>query len=552
MDQGPAAVTKAGVEEFDYIVVGAGSAGCVVASRLSEDPRVKVLLLEAGGANTHPYLKMPLGFLKAVMDPRFNWGFLTEPEPGLDGRQLPLPRGRVLGGSSSINGMFYMRGHPADYDQWRQMGASGWGYADVLPYFKRMEKSFRGEGKYHGGSGPVEVNSIASKLLLHEPLMEAAPKAGFPTSDDLAGDRPEGFARGEQTIDKRGRRVSAATAYLKPALGRANLEIRTGAMTHRIQFDDRRAVGVEYEIDGVRRTARCRREVIISGGAFNSPHLLMLSGIGPAAELAEHGIETIANSPGVGRNLSEHANVSLEWDAKSPVTFLKHLRFDKLMLSTLRWAALGTGPLATQLNSCNIVVRTRPDYDRPDLQVMANPIRFDARIWFPWFTERQSHVFWAGLVALHPRSRGWVRLKSADPHALPRVQLNLMTDPADLAQMRDAIRAVRRIYRTEPQADLLGAERMPGEDVDSDAALDAFIRASCYVAMHPVGTCAMGMGAESVVDSDLRVIGVDGLRVVDASVMPTVPGGNTNAPTIMIGEKAADLIRGRSLARADV
>lgn len=540
------------MEEFDYIIVGAGSAGCVVAARLSEDPAIKVLLLEAGGPNKHPYLKMPLGFLKAVVDPRFNWGFLTEPEPGLDGRQLPLPRGRVLGGSSSINGMFYMRGHPGDYDQWRQMGATGWSFADVLPYFRKMEKSWRGEGKYHGASGPVEVNPISSPLLLHEPLMTAAPKAGFPTSEDLAGDNPEGFARGEQTIDGRGRRVSAATAYLKPALGRPNLEVRTGALTHKVVFDGKRAVGVDYEIAGERKAARCRREVIVSGGTFNSPHLLMLSGIGPADELAQMGIPVVAHSPGVGRNLSEHANVSLEWDAKKPVTFLKHLRFDKLVLSTLRWAVLGSGPLATQLNSCNIVVRTRPEHDRPDLQVMANPIRFDAKIWFPGFTERQSHVFWAGLVALHPHSRGWVKLKSADPRDLPAVQLNLMTDPADLAQMRDAIRAVRRIYRTEPQGSLLGNERLPGEAVDSDEALDAFIRATCYVAMHPVGTCAMGMGAESVVDAELKVIGVEGLRVVDASVMPTVPGGNTNAPTMMIGEKAADMIRGRSLSRAEL
>jgi choline dehydrogenase len=333
-------------------------------------------------------------------------------------------------------------------------------------------------------------------------------------------------------------------------MGRPNLEVRIGALTHRIMFDGNRAV--DYEQGGERQTVRCRREVIVSGGAFNSPHLLMLSGIGPAAELTQMGIKVVAHSPGVGRNLSEHANVSLEWDAKEPVTFIRHLRLDKLALSIARWAVLGTGPMATQLNSCNIVVRTRPDYDRPDLQVMANPIRFDAKIWFPGFTERQSHVFWAGLVALHPRSRGWVKLKSADARDLPAVQLNLMTDPADLAQMRDAIRTVRRIYRTEPQGALLGEERMPGEAVDSDEALDAFIRATCYVAMHPVGTCAMGMGAESVVDSELKVIGVEGLRVADASVMPTVPGGNTNAPVMMVGEKAADLIRGRTLARAEV
>jgi len=540
------------VEEFDYIVVGAGSAGCVVAARLSEDPATRVLLLEAGGGNRHPYLRIPLGFLKAIVDPRFNWGFLTEPEPGLDGRQLPLPRGRVLGGSSSINGMFYMRGHPSDYDQWQQMGAAGWGYADVLPYFKKMEKSWRGEGKYHGGSGPVEVNPIKSRFLLHEPLMAAAEAAGFHTSEDLAGDVPEGFARGEQTIDSRGRRVSAATAYLEPAMARPNLEVRTGALTRRVLFENKKAVGVEYEIGGERKTVRCRREVILSGGTYNSPHLLMLSGIGPADHLRAQGIFVVADSPGVGANLSEHANVSMEWDALRPVTFINQLRFDKLMLSTVRWALLGTGPMATQLNSCNIVIRTRPELDRPDIQFMANPIRFDAKIWFPFLTERQSHVFWAGLVALHPQSRGWVKLKSPDPRALPAVRLNLMTDPADLATLRAAIRTARRIYRTQPQGALIGNERMPGEAIDDDDALDAFIRATCYVAMHPVGTCAMGMGAESVVDSNLRVIGVEGLRVVDASIMPTVPGGNTNAPAIMVAEKAADMIRGRSLPRAEL
>ena len=540
------------MEAFDYIVVGAGSAGCVVAARLSEDPAVSVLLLEAGGEATHPYLRMPVGFLKAVMDPRFNWGYLTEPEPHLGGRQFPLPRGRVLGGSGSINGMFYMRGHPLDYDQWRQMGATGWGYADVLPYFRKMETSWRGEGIYHGGSGPVEVNPIDSPLLLHEPLMAAAGAAGFGTSEDLAGPVAEGFARGEATIDRRGRRVSGYTAYLKPAMRRPNLEVRTRALVERVILEEGRATGVAYRTGDETKTVRCRREIVLAGGTYNSPHLLMLSGIGPAAQLREHGIDVAVDSPGVGANLSEHANVSMEWDATKPVTFINQLRIDKLLWSAARWQLLGTGPLATQLNSCNIVIRTRPGLDRPDIQFMANPIRFDARIWIPGFTERQSHVFWAGLVGLHPHSRGWVRLRSAEPRDLPAVTLNLMADPADLATMRAGIRAARRIYNTPPQAELIGRERLPGIDVDDDDALDAFIRETCYVAMHPVGTCAMAMGAESVVDPELRVIGVDGLRVADASIMPTVPGGNTNAPAIMIGEKAADLLRGRSLPRAEL
>ena len=538
---------KPPLEQFDYIVIGAGSSGCVVAARLSEDPNVSVLLVEAGGPANHPYLTMPLAFLKAVVDPRFNWGYLTEPEPHLNGRQLPLPRGRVMGGCSSINGMFAMRGHPRDYDQWAQMGARGWSYADVLPYFRKLENSWRGESLFHGVGGPVDVNPISSPLLLHEPLMAAAEGAGFSTSDDLAAERTEGFARGEMTIDRRGRRVSAATAYLRPAAGRKNLEIRSGMLVRRVVIKQGRAVGIEIDDPAGPRFIRARREVVVSAGAYNSPHLLMLSGIGPAAQLRDHGIELIVDSPGVGANLSEHANVSMEWDATKPVTFINQLRYDRLALSTLRWALFGKGPLATQLNSCNIVIRTRAEVDRPDIQFMANPIRFDAHPWFPGLTARQSHVFWAGLVALHPASRGWVRLRSADPREIPAVMLNLMADPADLATMRAGIRAARRIYNTSPQADLIGAERLPGAAIDSDDALDAFIRETCYVAMHPVGTCAMGMGPDSVVDPALRVIGVEGLRVVDASVMPTVPGGNTNLPAIMIGEKAADLIRGRVL-----
>lgn len=538
------------MEEHDYIVVGAGSAGCVVAARLSEDPGTSVLLLEAGGPDSHPTLKMPVAFLKAVVNPRFNWGYITEPEPQLHGRQLWLPRGRVLGGSSSINGMFYMRGHPRDYDDWADAGATGWSYADVLPYFRRMERSWRGENAYHGSSGPVEVNPISSPHLLHEPLMSSAVAAGFNNSADLAAEVPEGFARGEATIDRRGRRVSSSTAYLHPAMQRRNLTVYTGALVHRVELKNRVATGVEYEIGGQRRTVRARREVILSGGTYNSPHLLMLSGIGPGEQLAGQGIRVVVDRPGVGSNLSEHPNVSMEFDAVGPITFLNQLRLDRVVVSALRWAILGSGSLATQLNSCNVVIRTRPGLDRPDIQFMANPLRFDAKIWFPGLTQRQSHVFWAGVVALHPRSRGWVRLKSPDPHVLPAVTLNLLSDPADLETLRAGIRAARRIYRAPPQAALTGPERLPGKDHESDAELDAFIRETANVAMHPVGTCAIGNGQTSVVDPELRVIGVERLRVVDASVMPAVPGGNTHATTVMIAEKAADIIRGVSVAHA--
>jgi len=539
-------------EQFDYIVVGAGSSGCVVAARLSEDSQASVLLLEAGGRDDHLYLKMPLAFLKAMPDPRFNWPYWTEPEPHLDGRRLPLPRGRVIGGSGSINGMFAMRGHPKDYDQWAQMGAAGWSFADVLPYFRKSEDSWRGEGPYHGKGGPVQVRPIDSPHLLHEEMMATAQTAGFATSEDLAGACPEGFARGEQTVDSKGRRVSAATAYLKPAMGRRNLEVRSGVLVRKLVFEGKRCAGVEIDHGGEPKVIRARREVIVSGGTYNSPHLLMLSGIGPAAHLRDHGIAALHDSPGVGRNLQEHPTASLEWNAKRPVTFLNQLRWDRIALNSLRWALTGTGPMASQVNSCNVVIRTAPHLERPDLQIMVNPIRFDAAPWFPGIRAVQEHVFWAGLVQLHPESRGWVELKSADPREVAAVTLNIMAEEADREQMRRAIRTARKIYNTSPMGDLLASERTPGTGVDSDDELDAFIRANCYCAQHPVGTCAMGMGERSVVDSDLRVIGVEGLRVVDASVMPTVPGGNTNLPCIMIGEKAADLIKGQSLPRAEL
>lgn len=539
-------------DSFDYIVVGAGSAGCVMAARLSEDPKVNVLLLEAGGQDDHLYLKMPLAFLKAMPDPRFNWTYMTEAEPHLDGRQMPMPRGKVMGGSGSINGMFAMRGHPADYDGWAKMGAKGWGFADVLPYFKKSENSWRGEGTYHGADGPVQIRPIDSPILLHEEMMAAAEGAGFSTTDDLSGANPEGFARGEQTVDSKGHRVSAATAYLKPAMGRRNLDVRTRVLVRRVVFEGKRAVGVEIEQGGKVQTIRAAREVVLSGGTYNSPHLLMLSGVGPAAHLKEHGIDVVHNSVGVGRNLQEHPTGSMEWFAKGPVTFLSQLRWDKIALNSLRWMINGTGPMATQLNSCNVVIRTQDNLDRPDLQIMVNPIRFDAEPWFPIIKPCQDHVFWAGIVQLHPESRGWVELKSSDPRDTAALTLNILDTEADREQMRRSFRIARKIYNTAPMGDLLASEKTPGIECESDDQLDAFIRASCYTAQHPTSTCAMGMGKASVVDSECRVIGVEGLRIVDASIMPTVPGGNTALPVMMMAEKAADLMKGVCLPAAEL
>lgn len=538
-------------QEYDFIIVGAGSAGCVLANRLSADPSNRVLLLEAGGHDRHFLLRMPLGMMRALLQPRFTWPYMSEPEPQLEGRRIPLPRGRVLGGSSSINGMFFMRGHSLDFETWRQMGCTGWGFADVLPYFKRMEKSWRGAGPYHGDSGPLHVNPVATERLLHHPLMDSAEASGFQRSDDLHGVQEEGFARGEVTIDDRGRRASTSRAYLAPAAARPNLTILTEALTQRVVIENGRAVGVTFKRDGSIETAYAAREVILSGGAYNSPQLLLLSGIGPADEIARHGITPVLDLPGVGRNLSEHPRVPVHFGLKQKVSFLNELRFDRAMRWVAQWALTGTGAFASQLNSCNIVIRTRSELAQPDIQLWSNPVRMDARLWFPGIRARQRDVITADVILLHPHSRGSLALRSADPAAPPAIRLNIFSQAADFATARDGIEIARRIYRTPPQGDLTGEEILPGEKLRTAAELDAHIRRTAQVTQHPVGTCAMGMGAESVVDPALRVRGIEGLRVVDASIMPTVPGGNTNGPTIMIAEKASDMILGMAPLAAD-
>ncbi|HTX24353.1 MAG TPA: GMC family oxidoreductase N-terminal domain-containing protein [Steroidobacteraceae bacterium] len=530
---------------FDYIIVGAGSAGCTLASRLSEDRNRSVLLLEAGGiASRHWRMKMPLAWRDTFRDPRLGWGYTSEPEPYADQRRIPVPRGKVLGGSSSVNGMMYSRGHAADYDRWGDLGLTGWSYAEVLPYFRRSEANWRGPSLYHGAAGPFTVARHRTDDALYPRLIATAAKLGYRHLEDFHGADVEGFSAPDFNVH-RGRRASTATRYLYPAMSRPNLVTEPDALARRVLFDGPRAVGVAYERHGQLERARAECEVILAAGAFNSPQLLLLSGVGPARELEALDIAPVHDLPGVGKNLQDHPSVGAVFAASGPITFESQLRLDRLMLSVLRWALFASGPVAGLPVAAQGFLRLRPGTRGADAQFLVSPVSMLARAWFPGWRKGAGHVFSIANVLLHPESRGEVTLRSSEPHDPPRILFNLLHAPADREILRDMLRFTRRFFATAPASELVSAELLPGPRSASDAELDAHLSASVATAMHPTSTCAMGTDARAVVDAALNVRGLERLRVVDASVMPTIVGGNTNAPVIMIAEKAADLILGR-------
>ena len=531
-------------ENFDYVIVGAGSAGCVLADRLTADGTRRVLLIEYGGSDRSIFIQMPSALSIPMNMPKYNWFYHTEPEPHLNGRSMHTPRGKVLGGSSSINGLVYIRGNPQDFERWSLEGATGWAYRDVLPYFRRAEKREEGGNDYRGDAGKLGTRYGTLRNPLHAAWLAAASQAGYPQSSDVNGFQQEGFGRMDMTVAD-GRRCSAANAYLRPAMQRPNLKVLTHALATRVVFDGKRASALEYRHAGRSHRAEFAAELILSGGPINSPQLLKLSGVGPAAELQALGIDVVHDLPGVGENLQDHLEFYFQMACKEPVTLYSSINWRSRALIGARWLLARNGLGATNhFETCGFI-RSRAGIPYPDIQYHFLPMA----VAYDGSTLAQEHGFQAHVGPMRSKSRGWVRLKSKDPLEKPRILFNYLSEPDDWTEMRACVRLTREIFAQPAFDRFRGREIQPGTDVQTDAQIDEFIRAKVESAYHPSCSCKMGSPTDklAVVDPQTRVYGLERLRVVDSSIMPSVTTGNLNAPTIMLAEKAADHILGKGM-----
>ena len=536
--------------KYDYIIVGAGSAGCVIANRLSANPDCSVLLVEAGGHDRNPLFRLPILMGKLFQSGIYNWRYYTDPVPTLNNRSLYWPRGKVLGGSSTINGMLYVRGNQHDYDRWAQNGLPGWSYDDVLPAFRRSESHLQRDDEYHSTDGELTVCRARGSNILNDTFIKAGGEAGHPITDDFNGKNQEGFGRYDFNI-KKGKRWSASSAFLHPASDRPNLTITTDATTLKVNLERNRATGVDLAIGRNKQTVWAAREVIISAGTVNSPQILMLSGIGPVDELSKHGIAVACDLPGVGKNLQDHVDSVLSWECSKPVTLYKDMRADKLAWSIIQGTLFGEGIATTFPYESGAFLKSHADLMAPDIQYHFMPaLEKTANLYFPNPFKREAveanHGFTVRVGPVNPTSRGFITLRSSNPGDAPVIQPNYLSSNFDKKIMVSAIRMLRNVVKQPAFDAYRGPELAPGKDIDSDNDLLTWLRETAMTTFHPVGTCKMGIGPDAVVDARLKVHGIEGLRVADASIMPIISSGNTHAPAVMIGEKLVEFINAES------